>query len=402
MTNDATGSPSRTPVLTGIGTASDSRCVEARRFIPAPTLFVIATVFGISSTLQAHWMAKLQLQPHVMENATVRLLVLNLVYWYIPAVLAPSIMAFALRHPFDRLRWPRPLVLHLIAALSYSVVHTAIMMAARALLLIGQELPPNFPGWRNYTLLNYLTQLDWLLMTYLFLIGVAYALAYRRESETRALNASQLETRLVEAQLQALQRQLHPHFLFNTLNTVSGLIRTDPDAADTMIDRLGDLLRMTLHKSGIQEVSLKEELDVLEKYVEIERTRFGNRLTIDWRVQSETLDAQVPSLVLQPLVENAIRHGIAPNARPGRITISAERDNRELVLRVLDNGDGLPPDRLMALNRGVGLDNTRARLEHLYRDRFEFAFSNLDRGFSVTIRIPFEVQATADGVAGAA
>jgi sensor histidine kinase YesM len=276
------------------------------------------------------------------------------------------------------------------------------MMAVRALLMMGEERPPNFPGWQNYTLLSYLTQLDWLLMTYLFLIGLAYALAYRRESEARALNTSQLETRLVEAQLQALQRQLHPHFLFNTLNTISGLIRTDPDGADAMIDRLGDLLRMTLHKSGIQEVSLKEELDVLQKYVEIERTRFGNRLNIEMHVQPETLDAQVPSLVLQPLVENAIRHGIAPNARPGWIAVHAERESNELVLQVLDSGDGLPPDRLMALNRGVGLDNTRARLAHLYRDHFEFTFSNLERGFCVTIRIPFEAPAPAGEVVGAA
>ena len=376
--------------------------MAGRRFIPAPTLFVIATVFGISSTLQAHWMAKLQLHSHVMENATARLLVLNLVYWYIPALFASIIMSYALRHPFDRSRWPRQLALHIAGALAYSVVHTAIMMAVRTLLLMGQELPPNFPGWRNYALLAYLTQLDWLLMTYLFLIGLAYALAYRRESEARALNTSQLETRLVEAQLQALQRQLHPHFLFNTLNTVSGLLRTDPDAADRMIDRLGDLLRMTLHKSGIQEVSLKEELDVLEKYVEIERTRFGSRLTIDMQVQPETLDATVPSLVLQPLVENAIRHGIAPNARPGWIAVHASRDDHELVLQVQDNGDGLPPERLMALNRGVGLENTRARLSHLYPGRFEFTFSNLERGFCVTIRIPFEVQEPASGVAGAA
>ena len=376
--------------------------MEGRRFIPARTLFVIATAFGISSTLQAHWMDKLELHPHVIQDAIARLLVLNLVYWYIPALLAPLIMAFALRHPFDRIRWPRQLALHVTAALSYSVVHTTSMMGVRALLLMGQPLPPDFPGWRNFALLAYLTQLDWLLMTYLFLIGLAYALAYRRESEARALNTSQLETRLVEAQLQALQRQLHPHFLFNTLNTVSGLIRTDPDAADTMIDRLGDLLRMTLHKSGIQEVSLKEELDVLGKYVEIERTRFGNRLTVEMRVQPETLDVQVPSLVLQPLVENAIRHGIAPNAGPGWIAVYAQRDNHELVLQVLDNGDGLPPDRLMAMNRGVGLDNTRARLEHLYRDRFEFSFSNLERGFCVTIRIPFEVQAPAGSVVGAA
>src|SRR5688500_11356876 len=357
-------------VLTGTGSPSIVLSVEARRFIPASRLFVIATVFGVSSTLQAHWMAKLQIHSHVMENATARLLVLNLVYWYIPALLAPIIMAVALRHPFDRNRWPRQLAVHVAAALSYSVVHTAIMMAVRTLLLIGQELPANFPGWWNYTLLSYLTQLDWLLMTYLFLIGVAHALAYRRESEARALDTAQLETRLVEAQLQALQRQLHPHFLFNTLNTVSGLIRTDPDGADRMIDRLGDLLRMTLHKSGIQEVSLKEELEVLGKYLDIERTRFGNRLTIEMHVQPETLDAQVPSLVLQPLVENAIRHGIAPNARPGWIAVYAQRDNHDLVLQVLDNGDGLPPERLMALNGGAGLKNRGGGWSRFNRDGF--------------------------------
>ena len=147
-------------------------------------------------------------------------------------------------------------------------------------------------------------------------------------------------------------------------------------------------------------MSLKEELEVLQKYVEIERTRFGNRLNVEMHVQHETLDARVPSLVLQPLVENAIRHGIAPNARPGWIAVHAEREAGELVLQVLDSGDGLPPDRLMALNRGVGLDNTRARLSHLYRDRYEFTFSNLERGFCVTIRIPFEIETPAGDTMG--
>ncbi len=240
--------------------------------------------------------------------------------------------------------------------------------------------------------MQYLTQLDWLLMTYLFLVGLAHALAYRRESEARALSSAQLETRLVEAQLQALQRQLHPHFLFNTLNTISGLIHTDAEAADAMIDRLGDLLRMTLHTSITQEVPLKDELDVLQKYLEIEQTRFGNRLRVNMHIQPETLDAQVPNLLLQPLVENAIRHGIAPNARPGWIEIHASRADDHLTLQIRDSGDGLPPDRLMALNRGVGLENTRARLEHLYPAAFQFTFSNLDRGFCVTVRIPFQVE----------
>ena len=384
--------------LTGAVSPPIVRPVQRRKFIPAPLLFAIATAFAISSTFQAYWLDTLS-HEHPMPHMIWHLVGLNLVYWYIPALLAPMIMSFAVRHPFDRKRWPLQVLLHASAALTYSVVHSAVMMGTRMILLRSETLPPTFQGWWRVSLINYFEQLDWLLMTYLFLIGVAFALEYRQESEARALNSAQLETRLVEAQLQSLQRQLHPHFLFNTLNTISGLLRTDPDAADAMIDRLGDLLRMTLHKSGIQEVPLKEELDVLQKYVEIEQTRFGNRLRFETHIQPEVLDAQVPSLVLQTLVENAIRHGIAPNTRPGFIVVSAVREGGELVLQIRDSGDGLPPDRLMALNRGVGLDNTRARLEHLYRGKYEFTFANLERGLCVTIRIPFQ---SSDIEAGAA
>ena len=157
-----------------------------------------------------------------------------------------------------------------------------------------------------------------------------------------------------------------------------------------MIDRLGDLLRMTLHVSGCQAVPLKEELELLQKYVDIEQTRFGDRLTVDMHIDPETLDAQVPQLLLQPLVENAIRHGVAPNSRPGWIAIHASRKGDDLTIEVRDSGNGLPPERLVALNRGVGLDNTRARLEHMYRSRFRFVFTNLKDGFCVTVGIPFQ------------
>ena len=299
--------------------------VERRPSIPWPLLLAIATVFGISSTFQAYFKDVLG-HEHLMPHAIPHLIVLNLAYWYLPALLTPAIMAFAVSHPLGRRSWPRMLPLHVAFALSYSILHTGAMMGLRAALMGGDALSKPDAGWWVGALREYFSQLDWLLTTYLFLVGVAYALVYRRESEARALNSSQLETRLIEAQLQSLQRQLHPHFLFNTLNTISGLIRTDPNGADKMIDCLGDLLRMTLHKSGIQEVPLKEELEVLEKYVEIEQTRFGNRLKIEMHIQPETLDAQVPSLLLQPLVENAIRHGIAPNARPGWIAVHASRD----------------------------------------------------------------------------
>jgi LytS/YehU family sensor histidine kinase len=228
-------------------------------------------------------------------------------------------------------------------------------------------------------------------MTYLFLVGLAHALAYRRESEQRALDSAHLQTRLVEAQLQSLQRQLHPHFLFNTLNAIAGLMRTDVDAADRMMDRLGDLLRMTLSTSNIQEVPLREELDLLQTYLDIEQTRFGQRLSVEQHVEAAALDGLVPNFLLQPLAENAIRHGIAPHSRPGRLRIEGTREDDRLIIRIIDSGDGVAPHRLTLLNQGVGLANTRARLEHLYHDRHEFRFANIEAGFEVRITLPFSV-----------
>jgi len=365
----------------------------ARLRIPALPLFAIATAFGASSSIQAYWLRVLEDGP-TSTRGLLPLLVLNLVYWYVPALLAPTIMAVALRYPPGRVRWLKQVLVHVTGVLIYSVVHIAVLLAARWM-LFREARPDIFPTFWNYAWWTYLRQLDWLLMTYLFLVGLAHALAYRRESELRALDAAHLETRLVEAQLQALQRQLHPHFLFNTLNTISGLMRTNLNAADQMIDRLGDLLRMTLHTSGTQEVALKRELDVLQKYLEIEQTRFGPRLRVTIDIDPETLDAQVPNLLLQPLVENAVRHGIVPHLRPGWIAIQAAREGARLKIEISDSGAGLPPERLMALNRGVGLDNTRARLEHLYPSAHEFSFANLDNGFCVTVSIPFHVDAAA-------
>jgi LytS/YehU family sensor histidine kinase len=236
---------------------------------------------------------------------------------------------------------------------------------------------------------QYLTQLDWLLATYFFLVGLGHAMEYWREARERAVSAERLQTRLAEAQFQALQRQLQPHFLFNTLHTISGLMRSDLEAADLMIDRLSELLRMSL-RSQAQEVSVKQEIEILQSYLAIEQTRFRDRLSVSIDVDPEVLDAYVPHLLLQPLAENAVRHGIAPRARPGRIEILARRSQTRLELEVCDSGDGLPPHRLNALNDGVGLSNTRARLTHLYGASHSFTCANRDEGgFRVSISIPF-------------
>jgi LytS/YehU family sensor histidine kinase len=169
-------------------------------------------------------------------------------------------------------------------------------------------------------------------------------------------------------------------------------MRSNLDAADRMMGRLGELLRKTLNTSGAEEVPLREELETLGTYLEIEHTRFGDRLTTQVEVEPETLGALVPFLLLQPLVENAVRHGVAPHAKPGSIAVHARRLGSRLVIEVRDSGDGLPAARLAELNQGVGLSNTRARLHHLYRADHEFTFTNLDDGFRVLVSVPFRTR----------
>ena len=355
-----------------------------------PLLLAIATAFGVSSTIQAYL---LQLAVDGVGASNVaRLLLLNIVYWYVPALSAPLIMMVATRFRFGKVRWPVFVAIHVTGAASYAVLHTAAMIVTR---MASTSVQPS-RGWLFAAQVEFLTQLDWMFMTYLFLVGLAHALAYRAESERRTLDAAHLETRLVEAQLQSLQRQLRPHFLFNTLNTISGLMRTDVAAADRMMDKLGDLLRMTLNTSNVQEVTLREELEILQKYLDIEQTRFGPRLTVRVQVQPDALDAKVPSLLLQPLVENAVRHGILPHARPGVVLVDASRTGSQLRIQIRDSGDGLPPDRLTLLNDGVGLGNTRARLQHLYRANHSLVFSNVPDGFAVTVTIPFAAEPAAE------
>ncbi len=349
-------------------------------------LVAIATAFGVSSTLQAYWLSRLSGDMAWSTGDVAHLLALNLAYWYVPALLAPVIMAVATRYRLGETPWPLFAAVHVSGAAAYVVAHESVMTLIRWQLGLGRTA---FDGCWACTARESLSQLDWLLMTYLFFVGLAHALLYRRESEVQALDKAQLHTRLVEAQMQSLQRQLKPHFLFNTLFTISALMRSDPAAADRMMDGLGALLRMTLKTSGVEQVPLKEELEALEKYLGIEQVRLGSRLEVHMRVDPETLDALVPYLLLQPLVENAIRHGIAPHARAGWVAIHAARSGERLQIDVIDSGDGVPPDRLGELQQGVGWSNTRARLEHLYKTAFEFTPANLAHGFRVKVSIPF-------------
>jgi signal transduction histidine kinase len=210
-----------------------------------------------------------------------------------------------------------------------------------------------------------------------------------------------LEARLAQAQLESLKLQLHPHFLFNTLNTITALINTDPRAAERMVSGLSDLLRLSLRSAPEPEVPLDRELEVLDRYVEIQTVRFKDRLTVAFEIDPSVRRALVPNLILQPLVENAIRHGIAPRAAPGRIEIRATRVDGRLALRVTDDGVGAAPG--VVPREGIGLSNARARLRSLYGTAHRFyAGRGPGGGFAVSIDIPFRVRpADADSRAAA-
>jgi two-component system, LytTR family, sensor kinase len=300
-----------------------------RRWVKIVLIFTIWTLLSLLSAV------RLMLSYAYSGYAMVwhRALIVALTDWYVWAALTPAIGWLARRFAIERRSWLRSLLVHLPASLFFSILKMVI--------------ETNVLRWLDAApaQLNPVLQLPSTLFTYWAILGVIYAFDYYRKYREHELKASQLKTQLAQAQLQALKMQLHPHFLFNTLHAISSLMRKDVEAADSMISRLSDLLRLTLENTGVQEVTLRQELEFLERYLEIEQTRFRDRLQVRMEIEPETFDAQVPNLILQPLVENAIRHGIAPRSAPGMIEICAARDRETLHLLVRDNGPGLPANQ---------------------------------------------------------
>lgn len=228
------------------------------------------------------------------------------------------------------------------------------------------------------------------LPVYAGLVLAWHAMTYYTEMRDRQVKAVELESLLHQAQLQTLRSQLNPHFLFNTLHSIAELVHVNPALAEQLILRLGELLRQMLRSSTEQQVALAEELDFIKGYVEIEQMRLGERLQVKWEIAPEALGVKVPSLILQPLIENAILHGIAATARPGVLAIRAGCDDRHLHLQVRDSGPGLPQaDKARA---GIGLSNTQTRLRRLYGSGQRFELLN-DNGLVVNIQIPLATAA---------
>jgi signal transduction histidine kinase len=331
-----------------------------------------------------------------------RLAFLNSTFWYGWAALAIPLSLLCRRVRIDRA--PRIAVpAHALAVVAAAAAHLALQTAAQVAILwhsLAVERPDAVAAYdwlrefQRVFPLQLTALIDWELVTGAGIVGLIHAVFYYRESQQRAIREAQLETRLLEAQLQTLQHQLHPHFLFNTLHAISTLMHRDLSAAERMLVQLGDLLRLTLESSARPELRLAEEIEFLEKYVQIEQVRLGERLTTWFDIETEVLDAAVPTLILQPLVENAIEHGIAPLGLPGRITVSARREQDMLVMTVDDTGPG-PSERAMAaLFTGIGLSNTRARLTYQFGAHYRFEFKRRPDGFAVLIAIPYRRDVT--------
>jgi two-component system LytT family sensor kinase len=313
----------------------------------------------------------------------------QIIMWGLWLLLLPAVFAASRRaHDYGVLT-TRGIATHIVVGASLALVHASVWGVIR---WYDNPAATRDLGRAVAGMISFLYSGD--LLRYFVLAAAYHALAYRREAEQRRVAEAQLTARLAQARLEALEARLHPHFLFNTLNTIGSLIRTNPAAAQAVVENLGELLRTALYAEPGREVTLADELQLLDQYVAIQRARFSDRLRVDVRAPADTLTARVPQLVLQPLVENAIRHGIGPREAPGLVVVEASRNNGTLCLSVRDDGVGF--DQANVNGKGIGIVNTRARLAELYGDAFAFAVRPDDRGGTLaTIEIPFREEQSA-------
>ena len=310
---------------------------------------------------------------------------LTLPRWLILGLLAPGVAAMTARFPPGRAPRFRTVTAHAAAAVLFALLHLAACVVVYGFIIEGQ--PNQFPERLSKLLTVYLAG-D--VLVYAAVVGVLTALRLAGESRDRAVQASRLEARLSEARLDALRAQREPHFLFNTLNATSVLaMKSDHDGVVRTLDALGDLLRATLDPALPREVPLARELALLARYAAIQSVRFGDRFMLREDVAGDARAALVPSMILQPLVENAVRHGIEARPGPGCVTIRARREGAELRLEVRDTGPGFTA-AAAAGREGIGLANTRARLAELYGGAERVDTGNLGEGGAfVSLRIPW-------------
>jgi two-component system LytT family sensor kinase len=400
-TGELTRRPRRAAALAGAENVDrDEGWWGSRPWVIWAVSFGVWTLVALAASGESYeyWM----LRGYPMSFATILGSELSQLLTYAP--LTPLVSALAMRFSFKRGNWARRSLLHLTFAIAFSVAHI-ISRGVTPFAAWDPKLRGFVSGiWNSQA---HIFEFKWHIFENLFLSGVveditgayvpivlvAYALSYYRKFRDRELHSAKLEMQLARAHLQTLKSHLQPHFLFNTMHSISALMLTDVGAADKMMTRLSDLLRMTLESSGIQITSLKRELEFVAAYLEIEKVRFGERLNVVLDIAAETLDAQVPSLILQPLVENAIRHGISRLSSGGNIWITASHDGSHLCLRVRDNGPGLVKAADTPSGTGLGLRTTHERLQTLYGNAQSFGIHDaVSGGVEVFVSIPFRTE----------
>lgn len=332
--------------------------IQSPRFSPR-VLAVWAgasTIAGLFFSTQIYLIVtRLQDQPLTWWRA----LHWGLVVWWLWGALAAAIAWLGRRYPFTQRRWPGVLVLHALGAIAVAFTH--VTLATSWFWVVERPMP-----WAELFRFRFILDFHWNILIYAAILGVVHALAFAGSLRDRQVRASRLEAQLANARLEALRMQLHPHFLFNTLQAIAALIHHDPDAADRMLVRLGDLLRLALDTAKARSHPLADEIAFTRKYLEIEAARFGDRLIVSYDIDARALDFDVPVMLLQPLVENAMRHAVARQSEPCKVVIRAQLRDGVMDVEVADSGQhaGDAPDR----PGGLGLRNTNARLRELYDD----------------------------------
>jgi sensor histidine kinase YesM len=338
---------------------------------------VLATVFGLAEATQIKAGSVKWKNPLTWTRA----LTATMPSWYVLVALAPLVIFVARKFPLSTLKTPKSLAAHFVTAILFVMTHLALSGYISDYVLY-ENYPLKFPA-QFLRLLSMYFVAD--ITLYLGIVGGYFAYDYSQRYRQKERIEAELKSELATAQLDTLRSQLHPHFLFNTLNAVNALIHEDPNTANRILTRLAELLRVTLRAGPAQEVPLAQEMEFIRAYLEIQQVRLGDRLSVCYHIPDELSDAKVPALLLQPIVENAVIHGIGPLPRGGRIAIRAFRNEQTLTLTVQDSGVGMPT----TVHSGIGLSNVAARLHYLYCDRHRLDITAADDGGTIVeIDIP--------------
>jgi sensor histidine kinase YesM len=350
-------------------------------------LFIILTMIGIVSTVQS---SIVMIQRKQYEIAYSSNLIFNLLYWWFWLLVIPAINWLNKRFDFKKGNLIYSISVHLIVMVVIVLTHQ-LYTSAWCNYIFGEVLYlPLFDKliWR---ILN----LEWIFVDFIFyFLAVASYIAfeYQRNSNEKEKLILQLETRLAQAQLQALRMQLHPHFLFNTMNSISTLIlKSEIQKANSMLVSFSEFLRITLEENGSQVVPLEKELLFIESYFDVEKIRFQDKLNVEMNINPSTRKIKVPNLILQPLIENAIKYAVAPKKSNGLVSITTKIIDDKLLILIKDNGPGINDDfPIDYKGKGIGIKNTKERLNKLYGNKASINFENIkDGGLLITLKIPF-------------